>query len=153
LRKVVVLALILATMSLGVPGGVFAQSVRAAPQAAAISGQAVDAGGRALVNQRIDLVRDGEVVQSTTTGVRGDWSFRNVATGDYVVRTTVNDQQAGMRVSVTSGQTVANALIVAPSAAAPSAAFLAGLGLLGGILTGAAVAAAVITTAVVVTGS
>jgi hypothetical protein len=153
LKKVVILVLILATASLGVPGGVFAQATRAAPLAAAISGQAVDAGGRAIVNQRVDLVRDGEVVQSTTTGIRGDWSFANVAAGDYVVRMTVNDQNAGMRVSVASGQTVANALIVAPSAAAPSAAFLAALGLVGGLLTGAAIAAAVITTAVVVTGS
>jgi hypothetical protein len=93
------------------------------------------------------------VVQSTTTGVSGNWSFTNVAAGDYVVRMILNDQAAGIRVSVVPGQTVSNALIVTPSAAAPSAAFLAGLGLLGGILTGAAVAAAVITTAVVVTGS
>jgi hypothetical protein len=90
------------------------------------------------------------------TEEKQDFTFTlapHVAAGDYVVRMTVNDQQAGMRVSVTSGQTVANALIVAPSAAAPSAAFLAALGLLGGLLTGAAIAAAVITTAVVVTGS
>lgn len=152
MRKVLILALTVATASLGLPGAVFAQSARAAALAG-ISGQAVDAGGRAIVNQRIDLVKDGQVVQTTTTGIRGDWSFANVAAGDYVVRTTVNDQTAGMRVSVASGQTVTNALIVAPSAAAPSAAFLAGLGLLGGILTGAAVAAAIITTAVVVTGS
>jgi hypothetical protein len=120
---------------------------------AGITGQAVDAAGRAVISERVDLVQGGVVVQSTTTGVSGNWSFTNVAAGDYVVRMMVNDQAAGIRVSVVPGQTVSNALIVTPSAAAPSAAFLAGLGLLGGILTGAAVAAAVITTAVVVTGS
>ena len=152
MRKLMALALVLVTASLGAPVGVLAQSPGGA-QLATISGEALDAGGRALVNQSVELVRAGDVVQSTTTGSRGEWSFTNVAPDDYVVRTVVNGMTAGIRVSVTSGQTIAHALIVAPSAAAPSAAFLSRLGLLGGALVGGAIAAAVITTVVKVTGS
>jgi hypothetical protein len=151
-RKLLALALVLVTASLGVPAGIFAQSP-ATRQLGAISGELVDAGGRALVNQRVELARAGEIVQTTTTGSRGEWSFANVTPGDYVVRALVNGQVAGIRVLLTSGQTVANALIVAPSAAAPSAAFLAGLGALGATLVVAVIAAVIITTVVKVTGS
>ena len=151
MRKVSVAVLVLVTAYLGIPGGVFAQSRTA--QSASIAGQAVDAAGRAVVNQRVDLMREGEVLQSQTTSARGSWSFAGVAAGDYVVRMRVNDQIAGVRVTVAPGQTLDNALIVAPGAAAPSAAFLGGLGLLGGVLVGAAVVAAIVTTAIVVTGS
>jgi hypothetical protein len=144
--------LVLVTVSLGVPRGISAQAPAPA-KLATISGQATDAGGRALINQRVELVRAGEIVNSTITGTRGEWLLTNVTPGDYVVRIVVNGQVAGVRVSVAPGQTVANALIVAPGAAAPSAAFLAALGLLGGTLVGAAIAAAIITTVVVVTGS
>ena len=152
MRKLLALALVLVTASLGAPVGVFAQSP-GSTQLGTISGETVDAGGRALVNQRVELVRAGDVVQSTTTGSRGEWSFTNVAPDAYVVRTMVNGTVAGIRVSVTPGQMIAHALIVAPSAAAPSAAFLAALGLLGGTLLGAAVVAVIVTTVVVVTGS
>jgi hypothetical protein len=151
-RKLLVLALVLVTVSVGVPAGLFAQ-VPAPAQLATISGEAMDAGGRALINQRVELVRASEIVGSITTGSRGEWLFTNVTPGDYVVRVVVNGQVAGIRVSVAPGQTVANGVIVAPGAAAPSAAFLAALGVLGGTLVGAAIAAAIITTVIVVTGS
>ena len=117
--KLLALVLILMTATLGVPASASAQT-----QAAAISGQAVDAGGRALINQRVELVRDGQVVQTTTTGNRGEWTFANVAAGNYVVRIVVNGQVSGIRVPVVAGQTAANALIVAPSMAAASPALL-----------------------------
>ena len=132
MRKLLAVAMVLVTASLGAPAGIFAQAPAPA-QLGTISGQAVDAGGRALLNQRVELVRAGEIAQTTTTGSRGEWSFTNIVPGDYVVRMMVNGQVAGVRVSLTPGQMVANALIVAPSAAAPSAAFLAALGLLGEI--------------------
>lgn len=150
MRKFLVLALVLLTMSLGSPG--FAQSPRAA-QAASVSGQAVDAGGGALLNQRVELVRDGEVIQTTTTGGRGEWSFTNVLPGEYIVRLTINDQVAGIRVAVTSSQTVANQMIVAPSAAVPSAAFLATLGAVGATIVVASIVTAIILTIVLATGS
>lgn len=152
MRKLLVLAVVLVTVSLGVPTGVFAQAPAPA-QLATISGQATDAGGRALINQRVELVRTGEIVGFTNTGSRGEWSFTNVTPGDYVVRAVVNGQVAGIRVSVTPGQTVTNALIVAPGAAAPSAAFLAGLGALGATLVVVAIVAVIITTVILATGS
>lgn len=152
MRKLVALALVLVTASLGAPAGIFAQAPIPA-QLATISGEVVDAGGRALLNQRVELVRAGEITQTTSTGSRGEWSFVNVTPGDYVVRIVVNGQVSGIRVSVAPGQVVTNALIVAPSAAAPSAAFLVLLGPLFGTLVVGAVVAAVVTTVVVVTGS
>ena len=152
MRKLLTFALVLATVALGAPAGLFAQSAAPSPLAT-ISGETVDAGGRALVSQRVELVRSGEVIATTTSGSRGEWSFANVAPGDYVVRATFNGQVAGVRVSMVAGQLIARAVIVAPSAAAPSAAFLAGLGLLGGTLVAVGVAAAIITTVVIVTGS
>lgn len=152
-RKLLALALVVVTASFGVPAGSFAQAPASA-QLATISGEVVDAGGRAVVSQQVELVREGQVVQSTTTGSRGEWSFTNVTPGDYVVRVVINGQVSGIRVSVTPGQAVANALIVTPSAAAPSAAFLvAALGLLGATVVVAAVVAAVVVTVVVATGS
>jgi hypothetical protein len=144
--------LVLVTVSLGVPRGISAQAPAPA-KLATISGQATDAGGRALINERVELVRAGEIVSSTITGTRGEWLLANVTPGEYVVRVVVNGQVAGVRVSVAPGQTVANALIVAPGAAAPSAAFLAALGAIGGTLVAAAIVAAIIATIVVVTGS
>jgi Carboxypeptidase regulatory-like domain len=148
MRKLALL-LVMVMVAPGVPAGIFAQ---APSSLATISGEALDAGGRALISQRVELVRDGAVVGSTTTGSRGEWSFTNVMAGDYVVRVVVSGQVAGIRVSVAPGQMVANALIVAPSAAVPSAAFL-GLGLVGGTLVAAAATAAILTTVILVTGS
>ncbi|HXH24189.1 MAG TPA: carboxypeptidase-like regulatory domain-containing protein [Vicinamibacterales bacterium] len=149
MRRLTAVTLAIATIFLGIPSTSAAQQA----QAASISGQAVDAAGRALALQRVELVRTGEVVQTTTTNTRGEWSFTGVQPGAYIVRLTINGQVAGVRVEVTAGQALTNTVIVAPSAAAPSAAFLFALPLLAAIGTVAAVAAAVITTVVVVTGS
>ena len=72
---------------------------------------------------RSELVRNGEVLQTATSGNRGEWTFASVEPGDYVVRTTVNGQVAGTRVFVMAGQPVARAIVVVPAAAAPSATF------------------------------
>jgi hypothetical protein len=151
MRKLMALALVLVTAALGLPVGLAAQT---AARPGSVSGEAVDAGGRALVSQRVELVlvQVSDVVQTTTTGSRGEWAFANVAPGDYVVRMLVNGQVTGIRVSVPAGQAVASALIVVPASAAPSAQFGA-LGVLGGTLLMAGIAAAVITTVVITTGS
>jgi hypothetical protein len=148
MRKLL-LVLVIVTVALGVPARILAQGPASL---ATISGEALDAGGRALISQRVELVRDGSVVGSTTTGSRGEWSFSKVVAGDYVVRIMVSGQVAGIRVSVAPGQMVANALIVAPSAAVASAAFL-GLGPVGGTVVAAVATAAIITTVILVTGS
>jgi Carboxypeptidase regulatory-like domain len=151
-RKLLALTLVLVTGSLGASVGIRAQAPAPA-QLATISGTAVDAGGRAQINERVELVQGSDVVASTNTGSRGEWSFMNVKPGDYVVRLVVRGQIAGIHVSVTAGQTVANALIVASSAAVPSANWFTDLGAVGGTLVIAAAAAAVVTTIVLVTGS
>lgn len=152
MRKAIVLALVIITASFGVPAQVFAQAPTSV-QRGSISGEVLDAGGRALVNQRVELVQGHDAVQTATTGSRGEWMFANVPPGDYVVRTIINGQVSGIRVSVMPGQVVTNALIVAPSAATPSAVFLGGLGPVFGTLLLGGIAAAVITTVVLVTGS
>lgn len=151
MRKLLAVGLVVTTVFLGIPVGALAQTA-SRNDVGTIAGEAVDAGGRALVGQRVELVQGGLVIQTTTTGPRGEWRFTNVAPGEYVVRLVVNGQVSGIRVSLAAGQAVERALLVAPSAAAPSAAFLAGLGLLGTIaLIG--ITAAVITTIVIVTAS
>lgn len=146
MRKLLSVALATVMFTVGAPTGLFAQS---AATIGSINGEAVDAGGRAIAGQRVELVQSGQVLQSTTTGTRGTFVFAALPAGDYVVRLQMNGQTAGVRVSVTSTAPVANAMIVAPSAAAPSAAFLT-LPILLLLLGGAA---AIITTVVVVTGS
>ena len=148
MKKLTTLVLVLVTASLGFPTVGLAQA-RPNASLGTISGETLDAGGRALASQRIELVRDSEAINSTMSGSRGEWSFTNVAPGEYVVRSVINGMVAGARVSVAPGQLMARALIVAPSASAPAPAFLAALGLLGGSLLVAGIAAVIITTIVI----
>lgn len=147
MRKLFALALAFATISLGMQG-MHAQTYRVS----SIAGQAVDASGRGIPAQRVELVQNGTVLTSAVTGSQGDYTFANVTPGDYVVRTWVHGTVAGTRVTVARGES-ANALIVLPSSAAASPAFMSSLGLLGGTLVAAGVAAAVVGTVVAVTGS
>ena len=121
-----------------------------AAQVGTISGEAVDAGGRGAASQRVELVQQGVVLQSTTTRSGGAFSFSNVAPGDYVVRVMINGVPSGIRVSLTGTNAVTNATIVMPSAAAASGPFLAPI--LIPLLIAGGVAGAIATVAVV-TGS
>lgn len=149
MRKFVAAVLMTTMASLGAPIGLAAQAV-----GGAISGTVLDAGGRALVNQRVELVAQpsSQVVQTTVTGSRGTWTFTGVAPGEYNVRLVANNGQvSGIRVSLAPSGAVTNALIVAPSAVAMSATGLE-IGLLLALLAG--LGAGLITTIVVVaTGS
>ena len=144
MRKLITLALAVTMLSMGVGSNVFAQT--GANLRGTVTGEAVDAGGRATPGQRVELVQSGQVVQTTVTGSNGHFMFTNVAAGDYIVRVLVNGQPAGVRVSLASGAAVANALIVTPSAAAPSA----GGGGGGGLFTNPWIFAALIATAIAV---
>ena len=146
------IVLVFMTASLGVPITAFAQSSKIT-QLGTISGEVVDAGGQALASQRVELVQGTVVLQTATSGSRGEWMLTSVAPGEYTVRTMVNGHVAGSRVTVAVGQSMAHTLIVVPSAAAPSAAFMAALGILGGTLVGAGLAAVVISTVIYVTKS
>ncbi|MFH1269031.1 MAG: carboxypeptidase-like regulatory domain-containing protein [Planctomycetota bacterium] len=126
MRRLMAVVLVLAMTSLGAPVGALAQTSTAA-QPGSVSGEALDAGGRALVGQPVELVQAGLVLQTTTTGSRGEWTFASVSPGDYVVRVVINGRVAGIRVSLAPGQALAGEMIVAPSAAAPSAAFIQGM--------------------------
>lgn len=119
MRKMIALALAVVTLTFGVPSSMLAQT--ALSLRGSITGEAVDAGGRAVTGQPVELVQSGQVVQATVTDSGGRFTFTNVPEGDYIVRVLVNGQPAGVRVSLAPGAAVANALIVTPSATAPSA--------------------------------
>lgn len=82
-----------------------------------LRGQIVDAGGRGASGMRVELVSDRMVLATTISVTDGHFSFPGLPAGNYVVRTTVNGQPTGVRVSVTAGQTSASALLVLPSLA------------------------------------
>ena len=89
-----------------------------------LRGQVVDAGGRGATGMRVELMSDRHVVATTISSTDGHFSFAGVPAGSYVVRTTVNGQPTGVRVSVTAGENAATALLVLPSTAAASPAVL-----------------------------
>lgn len=144
MRRLVALSLIALSLSFGAPTALLAQS------AGSISGEAVDAGGRGVAQQRVELVQNGVVLQTTMTVAGGAFSFASVAPGDYVVRVMINNTPAGIRVSVAPGHGTTNATIVTPSAAKPSGPFLGAI--LVPLLIAGGVAATVATVAIV-TGS
>ena len=145
-RKLIALSLVAVTLSFGAPASLLAQ----AAQVGTIAGEAVDAGGRGAASQRVELVQQGVVLQSTTTRLGGAYSFSNVAPGDYVVRVMIKGVPSGIRVSLTGTNAVTNATIVMPSAAAPSGPFLAPI-LIPLLIAGGV--AATVTTVAIVTGS
>lgn len=128
-------------------GVALAVTADAASLAGSISGRAVNAAGGAVANQRVDLVRGGQVVSVATTSTQGTWSFGNVAPGEYVVRTSMNGKLAGVRVTVADGAAVAAPTIVVPTAAvAPQ------FGALGSLIGSTLAASASVTAAVATAG-
>jgi hypothetical protein len=117
-----------------------------------VEGRVVDATGRAVTGQRIELVRDSLVVSTSVTATTGHWMFRDVAAGDYVVRLNLRGTIAGIRVTVTPGASLNGRLIVTPaSAAAPQIGAVAGFlasGASSAVVTAAAAAASVATSTV-----
>jgi hypothetical protein len=113
MRQFVTALLVLVTLAIGAP------LVGADQSAAALTGQLVDAGGRGVVGQPVDLVRDGAVVTSTVTTVNGEFMFTGVAPGSYVVRTMVNNHSAGTRIAVKAGESIP-VTVVLPSLATAS---------------------------------
>lgn len=124
-----------------------------------VSGRATDAAGRPITHERVELVFEGVIIDTTDTGRRGTWEFANVKPGDYLVRVRESCQLVGRRVTVAPGQRLNNVEIVMPSAgqcccccgAAPAVARKGSPWLLP--LAVAAAGAAAATTAVLVTAS
>ena len=104
---------VLMTVSLG-STGLIAQGL---PTAKNLNGRSIDAAGRAVAGQRVELMKDLQVLAATTSSESGEWSF-SVAPGDYVVRMNINGKIAGIQVSVVPGIPVTGTLIVVPAAAA-----------------------------------
>lgn len=135
MRKSLAVLLSALTLTFGAPIVGLAQS-----PTATLRGQIVDAGGRGATGLRIELVSDRLVVATTMSVTDGHFSFPGVPAGSYVVRTSVNGQPTGVRVSVTSGQAAASALLVLPSVATASpAVVLAAIGPVIGTLAAATV--------------
>lgn len=138
-------ALIAAVVAMIVaPVAILAQSQLSA---SAISGRAIDAAGRGVGMQRVELVQGNAVVGVAQTSAFGDWSFSNVKPGEYIVRVNVKGRLTGVRVSVFNGQTVSGTLIVVSTASVSPQ-----LGTLASLLTVIPTAATAVTTAAVSAG-
>ncbi len=127
IRKSLAILLSALTLTFGVPSISAAQG--SILKTATVRGQVVDAGGRGATGMRMELVSDRLVVATTISTTDGHFSFPGLLAGNYVVRTTVNGQPSGVRVSVIAGETAPTALIVLPSVATASpAALIAAVG-------------------------
>lgn len=110
----VALAVVLAT-----PFTLIAQQASfAGATAGAVAGRSVDAMGRGVFGERVELLRGTDVVEAVTTNGLGEWSFRSVEPGVYVVRMNVRGRIAGVRVTVAAGQAINGTMIVVPAATA-----------------------------------
>ena len=124
MRKSIAVLLSAITLAFGLPIVGIAQA-----PTSTLRGQIVDAGGRGATGMRVELVSERFVVATTISTTDGHFNFSGLPAGNYVVRTNVNGQPTGVRVSVTAGQTSATALLVLPSlATAAPAVVLAALG-------------------------
>ena len=92
-----------------------------AASAGQVSGVAVDATGNPLAGIRVELLDAGAgrspdaLLQVNVTDGRGSWAFNSVPAGDYVVRILLDDQVAGVPVSVAAAEGMEGVRIVAPS--------------------------------------
>jgi len=151
-RRSIAAILVFGLAVMGAPVSLMAQGV----QQGSVSGEALDAGGRPLVNVQVELFEAinrqplGVALQTTLTGSQGDWTFTHVDPGEYVVQIVVNGHIAGIPVSVGAGTMLGGVLIVAPSAATPDPIFGLAPGATAALL--GAVAAGIITAVVVSTG-
>ena len=127
LRRAFALALIAAMVGVGVPTTILAQDQFSV---GSISGLAIDAAGRSVAGQQIELLQGTQVVSVSKTSAKGEWSFRDVKAGDYVVRVNVNGKLSGVRVSIIGGRVMAGTVIVVSTASVSPQ-----LGLLGTLLS------------------
>lgn len=120
MRKVLTVALTVAlATTLATPLTLLAQSAFGAPASVGtLAGRSVDPMGRAVFGERVELLRGTQVVSTTTTNGLGEWSFRAVEPGEYIVRMNVRGRIAGLRVTVAAGQAINGTMIVVPAATA-----------------------------------
>ncbi len=120
MRKVLTVALTVAlATSLATPLTLLAQSAFGmATSVGTVAGRSVDPMGRGVFGERVELVRGTQVVSTTTTNGLGEWSFRSVEPGEYILRMNVRGRIAGLRVTVAAGQAINGTMIVVPAATA-----------------------------------
>jgi hypothetical protein len=139
MRQSIAVLLSILTLTLGTPQILVAQAPLV--KTAAVRGELVDGGGRAVAGARIELVSQQRVVATTVSDSDGGFTFSGLAAADYVVRTMANGQPAGVRVSA-STERVTVATIVLPSVATASPAVIAAIA--PSLLSTLAVASAVV---------
>jgi len=105
--------------------------------AGSIAGRSVNVAGSGMAGERVELLAGTTVVNTTETNGLGEWSFKNVQPGAYIVRMNVRGRIAGVRVSIETGQVVTGTMIVVPAATASTQ-----LGVLSSLLSLAPVTAA-----------
>lgn len=83
MKRFFALTLVCALIGLGVPGVTFAA---AHPQTGQVAGVAKNQGGQALANQTVRLrnVGTGQTAGTAQTSATGEFSFGNLAAGNYV---------------------------------------------------------------------
>ena len=120
MRKVLTVALTVAlATTLATPLTLLAQSAfGTVASVGTLAGRSVDPMGRAVFGERVELLRGTQVVHTTTTNGLGEWSFRAVEPGEYIVRMNVRGRIAGLRVTVAAGQALNGTMIVVPAATA-----------------------------------
>lgn len=118
MRRLARVWLVLGTMLPLLPGQVLAQGTQ--PAGTTVSGRVVDGAGQLVTHERVELLFDGTVIDTTATGRQGEWTFQNVRAGDYFVRTRDDCQVFGTR-TVVAGQPVDDVEIVMTTPASRSA--------------------------------
>jgi hypothetical protein len=158
MKRTLVLALIVALVSLGVPTSSFA-----GPRlSSSVAGVAKDSAGRPLANTTVRLrnVLTGQLAGTTRTSIAGSFTFENLASGNYVIE-TVNAagrvMAASASVDVAPGAAITGVAVTAPAeAGAQGGAAAAGGGSFftstTGIILLAAIGAGVVTGIVLATG-
>jgi Ca-activated chloride channel family protein len=138
------LTVVLAT---GLLAGFVYQQENIQPGPGIVAGRVASGSGAGLAGVRLELLRDGSPVYSTTSDSRGNFRFTSVAPGSYVIRATLRGFAVVVHPAVTAGKTPAPLVrltmqrleaevrdrVAIPSVAAEAAA-PSGLPIAGGIL-------------------
>lgn len=138
MRRFFALALVAALIGLGLPTNTFAA---AKPQNGQISGAAKNQGGQPLANHTVRLrnVGSGQIAGTATTSAGGQFTFTNLAAGNYVIEVV---DAAGQVVATSTTLTLSAATMtltgVAVTASAAGVAAAAGAAAGGSFFTSTA---------------
>jgi hypothetical protein len=119
MRRVLALALVAAIASLGMPSLSFAAGARATGTTGQVSGAVRTDAGTPIANASVRLrnTGTGQVAGTTTTAANGEYSFKNVPAGNYVIELMDSQGNAvatSMPVTMETSGTVNGVAITAP---------------------------------------